>query len=65
MSRPDPLERLLDLDRSSSEFPRKLADVLLSEDCMDQAQTLPCDELMKFVEDLDRVGGYITFSVLY
>lgn len=61
MSSPDPLERLLDLDRSSREFPSQLANILLMEDCMNRAQTLPYNGLMKFVEDLDRVCVQITF----
>lgn len=62
MSSSDPLERLLDLDSSSSEFPRQLADILLMEDCMNRAQTLDHNELMKFVENLDHVCGQNIFN---
>lgn len=62
MSPPDPLERLRDLDRFSREFSDQLADVLLMEDCMTRAQTLPDNELTKFVEDLDYVCGQVAFT---
>jgi hypothetical protein len=58
----NPLRRLRDLDRSSSEFPNQLIDILLREDCTNQAQALPSDDLGEFVECLDRVCMQIAFT---
>ena len=63
MPSPNPLlERLQDLDRSSSEFPVQLADILLTKDCMDIVQTLKTQYLTNFVEDLDHVRALIAFT---
>jgi hypothetical protein len=56
------LQQLFDLDRSSSEFPNQLTSILLREDCMNQAQALPCEDLGKFVEYLDSVCVQIVFT---
>jgi hypothetical protein len=56
------LQQLFDLDRSSSEFPNQLTSILLREDCMNQVQVLPCEDLGKFVEYLDSVCVQIVFT---
>jgi len=53
--------QLRDLDRSSSEFHVKLANILLGEDCASQVQELSHEDPQRLVEDLDRVCLQSTF----
>ena len=62
MSSANPLRLLRDLEKSSPEFPNQLTSILLREDCMNQAQALPCEDLGKFVEYLDSVCVQIVFT---
>ena len=55
-----PLEQFLDLNRFSSEFPGRLAEILLIEECMNEAQALRGEELTNFVEGLDHVRAQST-----
>ncbi|KAF9647772.1 kinase-like protein [Thelephora ganbajun] len=47
------LQEVRELDASLPEFPKQLTNILLMEDWMNQAQSLPSGDLEKFVEDLD------------
>lgn len=49
------LQRLRDLNSSSSEFHTQLTGVLLVEDRANQIQDLPYEDLRRLVEGLDRV----------
>lgn len=55
MRSPSPPRQLWDLDRSSRDFPNHLAHILLTEDCVSQAQDPQCANWEKLVEDLDYV----------
>jgi hypothetical protein len=58
MSSPNFLHKVRELDDSMHDkFPSELTEILYEEDCTNQAQGLPCGDLGKFVEDLDRVSG--------
>lgn len=58
---PNPLQRLRDLDRSSTEFPDKLTGIL-TEGWIDQAQNLSPEGLRELIECLDNVSVQITFT---
>jgi len=55
MSSSNPLQQLQDLDGSSTEFPDKLTDILLTEGWIDQVQNLPPEGLGELVDRLDNV----------
>ena len=59
---PNPLQRLYDLDRSSSEFPNQLTDILLGEDYVNLVRHLSCEDSGPVVEHLESVGLRIAFT---
>ena len=61
MPPPNPLQQLQGLDRSSPEFPNRLADIL-GEDWMNHAQNLSPNDLEEFVEYLDSVCVRVTLT---
>ena len=49
------IETLLHLDRSSSQFPDKLSDILARTDFGESIQSLETNDLLSIIEYLDKV----------
>ena len=55
------LKRLYDLDESSSAFQDELSNVLNQEECVQRLQSLQGEDLVWFIDYLDKVGRCASF----